>query len=341
MGEFVVGINHPWFADKYGSDMGYNQFSGSQLWHWPHSDDISDIDFSIPEDRPPRPFLSGNKNLLTEFFQYVDGIDVIRIWLFERMEGLIFDHNKNVDGIDREFVKNLKMLLDEAKEHSIRMYLCLFDSWVVKYDPPSTLPENRLPQYKTWQNTVKEVMKTIVQTPFYFINNALKPLVEEIGEHETIFGIDLMNEPEGMLENMMINESDLIDYVTMCSHPLKPTFKVSIGWMRMENARRFSNLPIDFCDAHVYNESGYLPPWNKSECNGKDCIIGECGYPVSATLELRNKMELDAAKNFVLNSSRSGYSGCLVWNKDFTDEDNNRALLDWMKEFRNQRSMQF
>src|SRR5918999_1136430 len=72
---------------------------------------------------------------LGSFLSEVHDIDLVRIWLFEGMEGLIFDDNNELVSIERTFLESLKKILDLAAQSNIRVYLCLFDAWVAKHRP--------------------------------------------------------------------------------------------------------------------------------------------------------------------------------------------------------------
>jgi hypothetical protein len=48
MVEFLTGLNNPIFSDNYARDLGRNQFSGAELWHWPYSDPVP-IDLAMPD----------------------------------------------------------------------------------------------------------------------------------------------------------------------------------------------------------------------------------------------------------------------------------------------------
>ena len=129
MAKFLAGVNSPSpiFADKYANDLGRNQFSGSELWHWPYTDPIT-FDFTKPETNPALPLLTQQPALISQFFQSIQGVDVVRIWLFERLEGIRFDANRKIIGIDCDLLTNLAAILNSASSNGVKVYLCLFDS---------------------------------------------------------------------------------------------------------------------------------------------------------------------------------------------------------------------
>jgi hypothetical protein len=331
--KFLVGVNNAWFCNRYANDIGYNQYSDGRLWHRPYTDDISHIDFSKSDPNPPRPLISETPELLELYFRSISGLDIVRIWLFERLEGLCFDENQNVISIDNEFLINLKKILDTADSYNVKVYFCLFDSWAVKYDPPTELPKSRIPSYRVWNSTVTQIMKSIVEYPEWFINNVLNPLVEKLRDHPAIYGIDIMNEPEGMFKfNKIVSESSMRNYIRSCSIAIKQRLKTSVGCMRVKTAKSYSSLPIDFCDIHLYNKRALVERYVSNKYNNKTCIIGECGYPVTLDFYGRRNNEVKTAEKFLTKSFQNGYSACLVWDHDFTSKENKRRLTDWLKE---------
>lgn len=337
MVKFLAGVNNGWFAGNYAMDLGHNQFSGSELWHWPHTDPIT-FDFTKPEPNPAPPFLTQQPAIVDQYFQSVQDIDVVRIWLFERIEGIRFDGNRKIIGIDSNLMTNLDAILDSASNRGIKVYLCLFDSWVVKNQPPSGLPPARVVHYNSWNATIRKIMKDIVDNPHDFVDNVLEPLVNAIALHPAVYAIDVMNEPEGMVaDTPLVTSSSMRNYISQCCSVIRPRLRTSVGCMRSRTAKSYSNLPIDFCDFHSYNESGDLGPYRPAAYSNKPCIVGECGYPVnSANTATRATKEVQTAKDFVEEALSEGYSGCLVWNQDFTSDANKASITQWLKQFSGQ-----
>ncbi|MEM3159992.1 MAG: hypothetical protein QXJ74_04335 [Nitrososphaera sp.] len=325
-------MNNGWFADKYAVDLGYNQFSGSELWHWPHTDPIP-IDLSKPDPNPPRPLLSDHPELIDQYFSQVHGIDVVRIWVFERLEGIRFDASNRIIGIDNDLLDNALAILNSANVHGVKVYFCLFDSWVVKHEPPQGLPASRLSDYNRWNAAVKNIMKSIVENPSDFVSLVLQSFVNAIANHPAVYAIDVMNEPEGMtLNTLTVSNSSMRNYISQCCSVIRPRLKASVGCMRSGTAKSYSNLPIDFCDFHSYQNTASLVPYSASGYNNKPCIVGECGYPVGRPVADRSANEVQAAKDYVTLALNKGYSSCLLWNS-YTSDANRTAIEQWSKQF--------
>ncbi len=293
MEDFLVGLNKPCFGGQYDHDLGNNQFS---KWE---------------------PYLPNNLDLVRSFFWEVQGIDIVRIWLFEGMEGLIFDHNNEVVSIERTFLESLKTILDWAAQSNIRAYLCLFDAWAAKHRPATV-----------------DAMGLIIHGTRFI--NTLTKLCDFLSNHAaTIFAIDLMNEPEGLIEYNVTTRNELAsalnkwcNYLHIHHHHY---FKCSVGWMRRGNAAKYSYLDVDFCDFHIYNKSGEIPYYDDNDFGKKRCIIGECGYPVvddtPRQLALRRDYGVWTAKKMVIEARNKSYHGILPWPIDGPQMDEaNRQL---------------
>lgn len=332
MAKFTVGMNNSWFVDKYAVDLGYNQFSGSELWHWPHTDPIP-IDLSKPDPNPPKPLLSDHPELIGQYFSQVHGIDIVRIWVFERLEGIRFDADSRIAGIDNDLMNNALAILNSANAHGIKVYFCLFDSWVVKNQPPQGLPASRISDYNNWNAAVRNIMKSIVENPINFVNLVLQPFVNAIANHPAVYAIDVMNEPEGMTQDTPIaSNSSMRNYISSCCSVIKPRLKASVGCMNSSTAKSYSNLPLDFCDFHSYHEVVRLDSYRPASYNNKPCMVGECGYPLDQPLATRAMNEVQAAKDYVTSALNKGYSSCLLWNS-FTNDANRAAVEQWLKQF--------
>jgi hypothetical protein len=336
MPKFLTGVNQGWFSNAYGGDLGRNQFSGAQLWHWPHTDPVT-FDFTRPDPSPPAPLVSQQPQLVDQYFQLIQGVDVSRIWLFEKLEGILFDssnNNKKVVGIDAELLSNLHRVLDSAQSHGVKVYLCLFDAWAVKHQPPQGLPTARLAHYDDLNRTIREIMKSIVESPSDFVSSVLEPLVSSIAGHPAVYAVDVMNEPEGMIvDTHVVSNAAMRGYIAACCQATRPHFKTSVGCMKSSTARGYSDLPVDFSDFHSYGKSppSLLFSYSPSGYGGKPCIVGECGYPVSKANSAAR--EVQAAQEYVRKAHEKGYSACLVWNRDFTSEANNASIVQWLVQF--------
>ena len=135
MNKYIVGINQPWLRDRYGTDFSYNQFSGVQIWGYPYDKPVN-YDFTKPDPNPPKPLVQEDPNILATTFSEFERIDIVRIWLFERLEGLVFDQNNNLLGIHPSMIESIKHLLDFAQARHFQVYFSLLNGWDGRQEVP-------------------------------------------------------------------------------------------------------------------------------------------------------------------------------------------------------------
>lgn len=345
--KFIVGINKGWFGGKFDNDLGFNQFSIGRLYR------STVPNPALPDPNPSIPYISTHPEELTDFFQQVSniqqennsnsllyGTQIVRVWTFERFEGLKFDNNGNVNGIDNELLINLGKVFNVAKAHQISIYLCLFDTWSIYQNAPMQLvtagkEQDYIHLQQTWKSLMKKLLEDAVAREMFF-NNALLPLLNNISAHTNLFAIDVINEPEGLTtKDPTIKFSDIKNYIKSCANYIHShsSSKVSCGFQRYTTVKNNANdlaQNLDFFDFHEYNKEGNLGTYRSSEFAGKPCIVGECGYPVGNIDDLSKA--LLATVNFFKNSNSKGYAGCVAWVEDY---ENKNDIIQAIKDFAN------
>lgn len=345
--KFFVGINLGWFEDKYGYDLGRSEFSSVPLWTYPPTAPIT-MNLGVPNIPQDKPYLSQHPEAIENYFSKVNGVDIVRLWLFEQLEGLVFtkDGNNNLSGVDPEFINNLLAVLDSANNHNIKLYLALFNSWDTKDDQPSGLDPSRIPKYQELFSARKQIILKIMQDPSDFCNNVIVPLANAIKDKPALFAIDIMNEPEGITEANMITLQQLKIFVEKVVQTISPYgIKVSVGCLRKNISMSFSSF-VDFADFHAYNNPNVPPPnspvtlgaqsrigtYSPSDFTSKACILGECGYhPSSSPYDINQ--ETATLQDFLQSANSSGYAGALAWR--YQDYKNPDAVLQTVLNFAN------
>lgn len=337
---FIVGINNAWFDGQYDHDLGYNQFSISRLYDNPIPNP------SAIDPNPPKPYISENPTELSSFFSNVQtqqkNLQLVRVWLFERFEGIIYDNNNNITGLDNTFQQNIISLLDAANQNGIKIYFCLLDPWgIYDTDMPTDLPSTTKPSdYTALQSTWKSLVNKLItdnSTLNSFLNNSLKPLLGAIATHPALFAIDLMNEPEGFTSNdTSISFSNIQNYLTLCSnfiHGYNSSIKVSCGFQNAQTI--FGNIAglapvLDFFDFHTYEETiTQQSAYQAASFANKPCLIGECGYR-SSTPPGDPTQELPIIQNLMTSYTNGGFAGCLPW---ISYAVNSSAITDYVKSY--------
>ena len=343
--KFFVGINLGWFEDKYGYDLGRSEFSSIPLWTYPPTAPIT-MNLGVPNIPQDAPYLSQHPDVIENYFSKINGVDIVRLWLFEQLEGLVFtkDGNNNLLGIDPEFINNLLAVLDSANNHNIRLYLTLFNSWDTNSSQPSGLDPSRITKYQELFSARKQIILKIVQDPSDFCNNVLVPLANAIKNKPAVFAIDIMNEPESLTEGNMITLQQLTNFVEKISQTINPyKIKVSVGCLRKNISMSFSSMIEDFADFHIYNNPNSsmvssikvnLDQYNLSDFSGKPCILGECGYHPS-TNPYDASQETTVLQDLLQSSNSLGYAGALAWR--YQDYKNSDAVLQTVLDFANTR----
>lgn len=334
--KFLVGINLGWLS--YGSDLGYSEFSDFPLSVQPLDAPIT-IDLSKPNISQTVPTLTQNSTAADEYFASITGLDIVRLWLFEQLEGLVFtkDGKNNLSSLEPTFLSNLLNFLDSAHNHNIMVYLVLFNSWDTTPCPPPNLNPSRTAKYQEVFFTRKQIIIKIIQEPDDFCNKILIPLLEAIKDKPAIFAIDLINEPESMTESNLISLQQLQNFVKVVTNVVNQyKIKASVGDMRQNIAMNLSSISVDFSDIHGYNDPGVanstakLEPYNAKNFSDKPCIVGECGYHPNSR-PYNSDQEVPVLQNFLQLAHSLGYSGALAWR--YQDYKNPAAVLEAVLDF--------
>jgi hypothetical protein len=137
----------------------------------------------------------------------------------------------------------------------------------------------------------------------------------------------------------------MVSFIDKCIMAVKRVssddIQVSIGCEDIDTAKRYSALPIDFIDVHIYiaMHDQSVEVYNAEEYSGKPCIIGECGLLDTDLDESTIKsMEVSKTKEIVIDAKSKGYIGALVWglfDEYIRSQRNKEELIQWLKEFRN------
>jgi hypothetical protein len=97
-----------------------------------------------------------------------------------------FDSEGKVTGLHPETINNMRTVLDMAHERGIVLSMCLWS-----FDMLQDQGQNQ------------QVMKKLLEDPEFtqtYIDNALIPILEAIGDHPAVLTWEVFNEPEGMTE---------------------------------------------------------------------------------------------------------------------------------------------
>lgn len=349
---FKVGINNDTFGggDTYGMDMGYNQFSGQKLYDEPLSQPLS-IDLSKPDPAPPVPYITKNPQAIEVLLQQIQGLDVLRMFLFEENEGLRFDgqNNNRLIGIDEELVKNVKKVLDTAHKYNVQVYFSLIDSIPIMADLPEDLTDNRLQSYVAWRTAQRNNIKSIIDDPDNFSNVVLAPLLEQIKDNPGLFGLELINEPNTFFNEdptKIISNNEVKNFVTVCANTITkmaPNVMVSISSDDNDVGQEYAvSTPISFVDYHAYYDPNEkLLKYDPGKWNNKKVFLGEVGInhrnDTTPETEDEKAKEVSGIEKIVQEANNNGFMGALVYgifDPNFVAPEHQQVILSWLKEFK-------
>lgn len=306
--EFTVGINLAWLDREYDHDFGENHTRENDLGKkLPVAYETKKADFEE--------YIKGISEL---------GVNVVRLWLFERFEGLTFGAQGTVGGHTSDIMYNLIDACKIAKKYNVKFYFCLMDTWGLSGDDVSEFRDHYISMINGLITT-QEKRNTFLKVASELLN------IKEI--KELVWAVDVLNEPEG-IEHGVISDyrgiptnvlwSQIVEYIKdACSQIKQKTgHRVSCGFQKSQNLQRFKEQIepyVDFFDFHEYNDAGDLPQYSNLGL-AKPCIIGECGQDKK---QVDDNLQKNVVKSFLSNAKRLGYSGCMPWrygHKNYTDE---------------------
>lgn len=313
---FTLGINLPWVDGEYDHDFGYNATRN------PH------IDYE------PNPTFSK-----TNFDRYIKdisemGASVVRLWLFERFEGLEFSNSGAVTKYTDDILTNIQDACKIASDHNIKFYFCLMDTWgILKKDLVNAKGDPR----KKYAAQINGLITTKPKRDS-FLNAVCNFLSDDVIK-ESVWAVDVLNEPDGIQKEYTMTDKNrgeidtgisfdqLVKYITDACDTIrsKTGHKVSCG-IRKEVFNQFANKiknHVDFFDIHHYDDEGNLPSITHLQ---KECIVGECGKKDRENRD--DEKQKKAIGKFLRNAKNQGYSGCFVWEYGSTKKNEPLALIN-------------
>ena len=177
----------PWIDGQYDHDFGYN--------------DTRKLDIKYK----PKPTFQISKN---NFESYIDdissiGIKTVRLWLFERFEGLTFSPSGYVVNPTTDMFNNLREACEIAQKYNVKFYFCLMDTWgVLANDLKKSANIDPREKYA-------KIMNGIITTPEKresFLDAATDILSDNIIK-KSVWAVDVLNEPDGIERTGRMNDS--------------------------------------------------------------------------------------------------------------------------------------
>ncbi len=271
------------------------------------------------------------------------GCNTMRWWLFVNgTQSPKYDNYGKVIGISQEEINSMKTALDLAMARGIGVVMCLWSFNMMDL---------------TMSSPVLQRNEFLLTNPVYtkaFINNALNPIMQQIGLHPAVVCWEVFNEPEGMSNEFgwgeqkhvpMASIQQFVNLIAGAIHRVNPNIKVSNGAVTFKtnsnvsgNKNYYSDAELvkaggdtlgklDFYMAHYYPQNGatlspFVHPasyWNLD----KPVVIGE--FPAIGIINGKDTMKPKDAYKYLYDN---GYAGALSWTYTSQTVAGNGTLVD-------------
>jgi hypothetical protein len=283
-------VNIPWWGQSYAHDLGPNaRYPGWPVWY-----------------RGPE--VSRTLRWLKSC-----GISLLRLWLFEDAEGLRYDAEGRILGLDPIFRAHLADLVERVAAEGFRVYWTFLDA---------------NPVFRDGDRVTYSILTRRDQAD-RLAERVLSPIAGLLGP--VAWAFDLCNEPEAVVTGESGNWTEQ-GASWACLHGLRalrqataalwPGVPVSIGsgWHECKNLRSGIydrlGLELDFFDFHSQVRTPYVSGRVDQSLDGAPVVVGELGIggdpatPVSRE-EWRAAQDLLATKVECIVKGR--YEAAFLW----------------------------
>ena len=282
---FINGIYVPWFHSKwFGRDIGPN----------------------FTKNYPECYF---NEEYARKVFHNCKaiGFDMAKIWLNEEFEGMSFDSDGTVIGVEPLFLKNFERLLQIAQEIGLNISICL-----VAHLECTFVGEKHLYDKYTRYIQVESETENYIQNYLYPVLNIAKKygviLVDIYAEPEA--DGDIWNVTRGVSWETMTRFINRINRAVKEFDPLMATTVSSGCGCNTILDGRYSNIEVDYYGADIYSNDGNFAS-TKDMLLEKPFMLGEYGlnYFANAT----DETQIETLKKFYNNCMKYGVAGGFYW----------------------------
>lgn len=294
--EHINGVNMPWIINSggsnYGHDIGPNHYTG-----YGYDYVGSDVD----------KYFADIKNMHA---------NIVRVWLFEDMQGLDFNSNGDISGIDPTFLNNLADMVQRANNHGLALELTPFTNDIGSI--AGHYPHDGGGPIKNYL--------TDATAQYDLIHNVIIPLAQKFNWNWGVYAYDIMNEANyavtdgsctwPQMHNFIYNVAQAIHGVNhsiqvTCSTDDVNSFSSSNIW------NRFGGVGLNFYDFHLYSDN---PQLFSLGANGPypsinlPIVLAEYGPRTTGTDSIQNSV----AGNCINQASYLGWAGASIWDYDMT-----------------------
>lgn len=298
--EHINGVNLPWMKNSggsnYGHDIGPNHYTGYG-YHYVSSDVGN--------------YYADIKNMHA---------NIVRVWLFEDLQGLTFGSNGYITGIDSTFLANLKDMVSQANNHGLALELTI--------NTNSDPAQNGVPNNGGGGAVVNWLTNSNAQTSF--INNVVKPLASAFKGNNGVYGYDIMNECNYAISDGVCTWPQMHNYiynVAQAIHGVSSGIQVTCSTDDVNSFvtgnfyNRVGGVGLNMYDYHNYSDNPNLFSLGSSgpypQLGNGPVVLAEYGPATQNNWTIQNT----AAGNFINQASYLNWAGASIWDYDPTGAD--------------------
>lgn len=281
--QYVHGINVGWFFGRYSNDIGINPlnpswgtgYNSAQAGSW-----FADI-----------------KRM---------NCNVVRVWLFEGMEGLNFDSSGYVSGLQSGFLTNLDDMMAKADANGLAIELTFLNYNMADQFGQTPPGAGAIKNFMT-DSTARQRL----------LDNAIGPIAFRYRNSNAVFGYDLINESNLAL-NTAYNFAQMRSFASAAVSKIKSQdsdapVTLSTQWYafgdQANHASWYGGLGLDYYEYHNYSNTPNLP--TVASWLDKPLLLGEFGPQVDGPwTEQQKKDSVDA---HVSQAKDRNWAGSLAW----------------------------
>ena len=267
---------------------------------------------------------------------------VVRVWIFEDMEGVQLDAAERPVGVEPRLPANLATLSALARDRGVRIYWTLHDGNLVKRRTAEWL-RRLLTDEAGWGQA--------------FRRHALGPVLDVLHAHaDVVWALDLLNETQGALRGATLDGHALpgvwpdgwdgarryLATTARFVHDRAPGLRVSASAGHHTAARdllagRYDGLGLDLYDLHLYG-GGRIPCADRlvahARAQGVPIVLGEFGPKqglVAGALRWLGdatyaRYQTRVTRRFLTHARDAGFAAAFPWRLE--DGDRGFTLYD-------------
>lgn len=283
---FINGIYVPWFhKDWFGHDIGKSVY-----------DDYKNCFF--------------NENYIRRVLHNckVIDFDMVKIWLNESFEGILFDENGSVIGVEPTFKKNFIKLLSIVTEYGLKISLCINAHQETDYSDNKFLYDKYM-----------RYIYSPIETEKYILN-WLNPILNIVSDYNCVAMIDIYAEPEadgggwevsrGFSWNTMIRFINRVHRAIKEKDPRLATTVSSGASTTFLSKGKYNTVEVDYLGADIYTDDGCFEN-TKDIMLDRPFMLGEYGLSNYSTAT--DDDQVSVVDSYLKNCLKYGVAAAFYW----------------------------